>query len=229
MKYVKLSYLILLFSIYLSGLFGVTASAQSSGRAMNFRTAKVGLVYETYAGIKYKSLAEGNPGYGVELSVDAGGKYFRYFVRARGSLSDGYQTFLDAGVPVRSSYRLTQMSPELGLSLYPVSRRDKGLNLYLWGTAIVSYNLLEMIPLSTTSSTGSTTPVTSYTSLRPRDQGVGYGLGGGIGFELFVGRSRRSGGFAVYGEMGFREQQAQLANLNNFQLQSLGFTLGFGF
>lgn len=205
------------------------AFAQASGRAMNFRTAKVGLVYETYSGLKNKSLSEGNPGYGAEISVDAGGKYFRYFIRARGSVSDGYQTFLDAGVPVRSGYRITQMSPELGLSLYPVSRRDKGINLYLWAVGVVSYNLLEINPISTTSSSGAVTPVSTYSKLIKKDQGFGYGLGGGIGFELFMGRSKRSGGFALYGEMGFRQQQAQLADTNNFDLQSLSFSLGFGF
>ena len=121
------------------------------------------------------------------------------------------------------------MSPELGVSFYPVRRGDKGLNLYVWGAGIASYNYLEIDPISTTSGT-TTTSVTRFTKLKNKDQGYGLGGGAGIGFEMMFGGGGRSGGrFLIYGEVGFREQSAQLASSTEFQLQSVSYSLGFGF
>ena len=187
----------------------------------------MGAVYQTFSGDKNKSFGDSTaPGYGGEMALDAGGEYFRYFVKAKVISSEGSQNFLDNTTEVKSNYKLTQMSGELGFLVYPVARKDRGLNLYLWGCGTVGYNLLDLNPISTTSGT-TVTAVTTYTKLQTRDQGYSYGAGGGIGFEILFGK--KSNQWAVYGEAGFREQFAQLAGRTDFQLNSVQFSLGLGF
>ena len=118
--------------------------------------------------------------------------------------------------------------PELGVSFYPVARKNRGLNLYLWGVAVASYNVLELAPISTTAENGTVSPVTSYTKLNSRDQGFGYGGGGGFGFEIIAG-SGKTGQYTMYGEAGFRQQITQLAKQSQFQLNSIQFVVGLGF
>ncbi len=216
-------------TVILFVIFFCSAQAFSQGKGgKRLKISKLGFVYQTFSGDRNKSLADGAPSYGAELSVDSGGEYFRYFMKTKIMYSEGKQNFLDDATEVKSNYSLTQIMPELGFSFYPVARKNQGLNLYLWGVGIVSYNVLELKPISSTASNGTITPVTSYTKLNTRDQGFGYGGGGGFGFEIIFG-SRKTGQFSVYGEAGFRQQIAQLANQSQFQLNSIQFSLGLGF
>ncbi len=202
------------------------AFAQSRGKKM--KISKIGFIYETFSGDKNKSFAEGTASYGGELAVDDGGEYFRYFVKAKILYSAGQQNFLDNAIEIKSNYKLTQISPEFGLTFYPVARKNRGLNLYVWGLGILSYNLLDLSPISSTVN-GATTSVTTYVKLKSRDQGYSYGGGGGIGFEIILNSARRTNMFTIYGEAGFQQQIAQLANLTNYQLNSVQFTFGLGF
>lgn len=212
--------------IFFSVFSFVDASAQSRLKKMKF--SKAGLLYETYSGDHNKSFSEGSAGYGAELGVDSGGEYLRYFVKAKVLNVTGQQTFLDDTTEVKSNYKFTEISPELGLMLYPIARKDRGLNLYIWGTGILSYNFLDLTPISSTTN-NSTVAVTAYTKLKTRDQAYGYGVGSGIGFEAILSGGRKSNMFALYGEVGFRQQQTVLANQNAFQINSIQFALGVGF
>lgn len=215
-----------LFSFFIFIVF-LTENTQAQSRLKKMKISKFGAVYQTFSGDKNKSFGESNsPGYGGELSLDSGGEYFRYFVKAKIINSEGSQNFLDNMTEVRSNYKLTQIGGELGFSFYPVARKGSGLNLYMWGTGAVGYNLLDLKPVSSIIGT-TVTPVTTYSKLKTRDQGYSYGAGGGIGFEILFGR--KSTISAVYGEAGFREQFAQLAGRTDFQLNSVQFVLGVGF
>ena len=193
------------------------------------KVAKIGFVYESYSGATNKSLSEGQPGQGMEITIDDGGENFRYFANTRLVYSSGTQNFLDGSAVVRSNYELFEMAPEIGLSIYPVARKMSGLNIFVWGVGIVSYSQLQLSPLSTTASNGTTTAVTTYSVLRKKDQGYGFGFGAGIGVEIFFGNKNRSSKKMLYANVGFREQTANLAMETNFQLNSLAFSLGIGF
>lgn len=188
----------------------------ASGRGA-FQTTKLGLLFQDYSGAATKSFAQGNPGYGMELTADAGNTYLRYFFKSRFIFADGVQNFSDAGTVFSSTYKYSQFSPELGLSFFPVSRKTKGLNIYLWGVGGISYNNLEVKNL----------PVNSL--IRAKDQSFGYGYGAGIGFE-FILTSGSSGNFyLIYGEAGFREARTSLTNYDQFEVGGATYSVGFGF
>ena len=215
-------------SLILLVLFLCSAQAFSQAKGKRLKISKLGFVYQTFSGDRNKSLADGAASYGAELSVDSGGEYLRYFMKTKVMYSSGKQNFLDDTAEVKSNYILTQIMPELGVSFYPVARKNRGLNLYLWGVGVVSYNVLELAPISSTAENGTVSPVTSYTKLNSRDQGFGYGGGGGFGFEIIAG-SGKTGQYTMYGEAGFRQQITQLAKQSQFQLNSIQFVLGLGF
>jgi len=193
------------------------------------KVAKIGYIFESYSGATNKSLSEGQPGQGLEISIDDGGENFRYFATARLVYSSGTQNFLDGSTAVRSNYELFEMSPEIGFNIYPVARKMSGLNIFLWGVGIVSYSQLQLSPLSTTAANGTTTAVNSYSVLRRKDQGYAYGFGAGVGVEVFFGNKNKSGKRMLYANVGFREQTANLAQVSDFQLNSLAFSMGIGF
>jgi hypothetical protein len=214
--------------ILLAIIFCSAHSFSQAKGGKRLKISKLGIVYQTFSGDRNKSLADGAASYGAELSVDAGGEYIRYFMKTKVMYSVGKQNFLDDTTEVKSNYNITQIMPELGLSFYPVARKNRGLNLYLWGVGVVSYNVLELSPISSTAENGTVSPVTSYTKLNSRDQGFGYGGGGGFGFEIIAG-SGKTGQYTMYGEAGFRQQITQLAKQSQFQLNSIQFVVGIGF
>ena len=182
-----------------------------------FQSTKVGGVLQVYTGAANKSFALGNPGYGVELTADAGNTYLRYFFKSRFTTSEGTQNFSDAGTVFNSPYKYIQFSPEIGISFFPVSRRPQGVNIYLWGVGGVSYNNLELKNIPSTS------------TISTKDQSFGYGFGGGLGFELILSAGSNGNFYLLYGEAGFREARTDLANNNQFQVGGMTYSLGFGF
>ncbi len=205
---------------------GENLCAQSKLR--NAKFAKIGFIYQTYSGDKDISLAEGAAGYGAEMTIDSGGDIFRYFMKAKMIYSAGTQNFLDNVTEVKSNYKFTQVAPELGFTLYPVPKKKSGLNLYVWAVGIATYQFVDLSPISSVVS-GTTTAVSSYTKLKSRDQGYGYGGGGGIGFDIFFSERSRPWIKSIYGEVGFRDQVAQMAGREDFQIKSINFIVGLGF
>ena len=216
--------------IFLFIFFIFTAeNTTAQSKLRNAKFSKIGFVYQAYSGNKNISFAEGGAGYGIEMAIDSGGDIFRYFTKAKVIYSEGTQNFLDNSTEVRSAYKFTQVAPELGFTVYPVAKKKSGLNLYVWAVGILSYQFFDLTPISKVTNGGVTTSVTTYAQLKNRDQGYGYGAGGGIGFDMFFSEKSRPVIKSMYGEIGFREQAAQIANRNDFQINSINFMVGFGF
>ena len=182
----------------------------------SFRSTKIGIIQQNYSGSSNKSFALGSPGTGLELTLDNGYSLFRYFFKTRFTVSEGTQNFLNSGTVFNSNYKFSQFAPELGLSFFPIPRRDKGVNIFLWGLGAISYNNLELKNLPTT------------TTLQSKEQAFGYGYGGGLGFELVIAPSSGGSRYLVYGEVGFRDERADLAK-TQFEISGMTYSLGFGF
>lgn len=194
------------------------AEAQQRTKKSEFQATKVGFILMNYSGSTNKSFSQGANGYALELSSDSGGSYFRYFLKGRISHSEGKQNFVDnVNTMFNSTYKFSGFSPEIGISVYPVRRRESGLNMYLWGVGIVSYNYLDL----------ATIPASS--SVKQRDQGYGTGYGGGLGFEFVIAPSRSGSRYLVYGEVGFRDERVNLLQRTDFEIAGMSYSLGFGF
>ena len=131
-------------------------------------------------------------------------------------MAEGSQNFSNSGTVFNSKYKFSQFSPEIGVSLFPIPRKEKGVNIFLWGLGAISYNNLELKNLPTP------------TLLQTKEQAFGYGYGGGLGLEMIVATSRAGNRYLIYSELGFRAEQANLAN-TNFEISGMTYSLGFGF
>jgi len=220
---------ILISSIYMSQMRNILRSGlviglilfAASGEAIEknkggFQSTKLGFIQQTYSGITSKSFAQGSPGLGLELTLDSGNSVFRYFFKSRFTMSQGEQSFLNAGTAFTSKYKFSQFAPELGLSFFPIPRREKGVNIFLWGTGTISYNNLELKTLP------------SPTSLKSKEQAFGYGYGGGIGIELIIAPGKKGSRYLAYAELGFRHEQADLVN-TKFEISGMTYSVGVGF
>ena len=171
----------------------------------SFRSTKLGLIQQDYSGPKNKSFAFGSPAVGVELTLDSGFSVFRYFFKTRFMVSEGKQNFLNGTTTFNSAYKFQQFAPEVGLSLFPIPRREKGVNVFLWGLGIMSYNNLEIKSIPATS------------AIQGKDQAFGYGYGAGLGIEYILFSTRTGGRVLIYSEIGFRDERALLVN-NTFEI-----------
>ena len=200
-----------LFNLFFSGQ--ILLAAESRGA---FRSTKIGLIQENYSGPNNTSFALGNPGTGLELTLDSGYSVFRYFFKTRFIVSEGAQNFLSSGTAFNSKYKFSQFAPEIGVSFFPIPRREKGVNIFLWGAGAISYNNLELKNLPTT------------TTLQSKEQAFGYGYGGGLGFELIIAPSKGGSRYLIYGEVGFRDERADLVK-TQFEISGMTYSIGLGF
>ncbi len=186
-------------------------------RKGEFQSTKVGFIQQNFTGADKQSFSKGSPSYGVELSIDSGGEYLRYFFKTRITNSIGSQNFLNGATTFFSKYEYTSIEPEIGAAFFPVARNDRGLNIYLWGVGGVSYNNLsiEAIP--------------AISTIKPKAQEFGTGYGAGLGFELIAFTTRSGKRLLLYTEVGFRDYRAPLAGLNAFEVSGMTFSAGFGF
>lgn len=198
-------------------LFSLEAYSQATRNRGGFKSTKLGLTLSNYAGAINTSFAEGSPGYGIEVSVDSGSGYFRYFFKGRLNQSIGRQDFIKGTTVYNTEYEFISVEPEIGIALYPVQRQERGMNIYLWGTGNLSYNYLDLKTVPTT------------VSVDPKGQALGYGFGGGVGLELILGSSKGGSRYLVYTEVGFRQATAQLAGQREFDISGLNAAIGVGF
>jgi hypothetical protein len=182
-----------------------------------FQSTKVGATLISYTGPANSSFSEGSPGHGVEFSIDSGSGFLRYYYRARINQSLGSQRFVKNGSTFFTDYDYYSIEPEIGVDVYPVHRNERGLNIYLWGSGNLSYNYLDL------------KTVPSTIKVDPKSQALGYGFGGGIGFELIMVTTKNGRRIMVYSEMGFREGIAPIAGQTAFEVSGLTASLGFGF
>ena len=186
-------------------------------RKGQFQSTKLGATQQNYTGNDHASFANGSPAYGVELSIDTGGNHLRYFFKARINHSFGSQNFTKGSTTFFSKYDYTAIEPELGVALYPVARDEKGLNIYVWGVASISYNYLSI------------NTVPSTVAIESKGQEFGTGYGAGIGFEYILAALRTGQKIMVYSEVGFRDASAALAGLEVFEVSGMTVSLGLGF
>ena len=111
------------------------------------KTTKIGLNYANYTGPDNTSFSKGSPAFGVEASIDNGGEYFRYFFKAVAEYANGSQAFSKNATNYTSKYEFFSIAPEIGVALYPVPKRNSGLNIYLFGFGEVSYNYLNILTI----------------------------------------------------------------------------------
>lgn len=182
-----------------------------------FQSTKVGFIQQNYTGTDKQSFSGGSPGLGVELSIDSGGQYFRYFFKTRVMNSIGSQNFVKSGTTYFSKYEYTSIEPELGAAFFPVARNDKGVNIYLWALGNVSYNNLSI----------ATPPAALGVNSKSQEFGTGYGAG--LGVELIAFTTRGGKRLLIHSEVGFRDSRAPLAGLNNFEVSGMTASFGFGF
>ena len=208
-------------------LIGLLLSANSAWAAgvirSSFDQARVGLTQQNYTGPSKSSFSDGSPAYGLEIAVDNGNSYFRYFFKARFNTSTGSQNFIKGTTTYFSKYEYMSFEPEIGGAFFPIARNDKGLNIYLWAVGTVSYNYLVLKNVPNT------------VNVDAKDQQFGTGYGGGLGFEYVLstsgsrGKSKSSGRLSLYSEIGFRTNYASLAGQNDFQVSGMTISLGMGF
>jgi len=182
-----------------------------------FRSTKIAATITSYTGPANTSFAEGSPGHGIEFSVDSGSGHFRYYYRARINQSLGSQNFVKGTTVYFTDYDYYSIEPELGFALYPVQRGERGLNIYLWGAGNLSYNYLDLRTVPT------------GIKVDPKSQALGYGFGGGIGFEFIMHTTKDGKRLMVYSEAGFRQGEVPLAGQTAFQVGGLTAAIGFGF
>lgn len=201
-------------SIILS-LIGILVSLSSWGMnnsSGDFRTTKLSVFQVFYSGEVNKSLAQGSPGYGIEFFRDGGGSLFRGYVKGRFGAVSGKQNFLDGATTVMSPYSMYFSQGELGLLLYPVSRRESGTNVYFGAGGYFSYNQLNITTTSTT------------TNLKTHQTTLGGGGTAVVGVEMIFGERHQMANF----EMSYRQEASQLAGQAQFDLSSLTLSIGLG-
>lgn len=195
-------------------IFSAASAADNKG---GFRTTKIGIIQQNYSGPANRSFALGSPGNGLELTLDSGSTLFRYFFKSRFMVAEGSQNFLNGSTAFNSDYKFFQFAPEIGASFFPVPRREKGVNIFIWGTGSVSYNNLELKNLP------------AVTKLQSKEQTFGYGYGGGLGIEVILFANVKTGNhYLAYAELGFRDERADLTN-NQFEISGMTYSVGLGF
>lgn len=186
-------------------------------RTGEFQSTKIGYIQQNFTGADGGSFSKGSPSYGIELSIDSGGNYLRYYFKTRVTSSIGSQIFTKSGTSYFSKYDYTSIEPELGASFFPVARNDKGLNIYFWGVGGVSYNNLSL----------ESAPVSLNIKSKAQEFGTGYGAG--LGFEFIAAATRSGQKLLLYSEVGFRDYRTPLAGLGAFEVSGMTFSFGFGF
>lgn len=202
------------------------AQQRFRGSSSGAKTTKIGLTYANYTGPDYTSFSKGSPSYGIEASIDDGGSYLRYFFKAGADYANGTQPFSKNNIVYTSKYEFFSISPEIGLILYPVAKRNSGLNIYLFGFGQVSYNYLNIMTIPNT-----------VTGVNSKSQEFGAGYGGGLGIEYNMSasaafsnaRESSASKSVIYAELGFCDSYAPLAGQNRFELSSIKGTVGYGF
>jgi len=71
--------------------------------------------------------------------------------------------------------------------------------------------------------------VPSGVKVDPKSQALGYGFGGGIGFEFIMHTTKDGKRLMIYSEAGFRQGEAPIAGQTAFQVGGLTAAIGFGF
>jgi hypothetical protein len=147
----------------------------------------MGVLSAAYSGEEGRSFAESSPALGFTLNVSSEAQHFSPFVGLKLITASGDQTFLDGTTELESKFIYYSASVELGVHLYPLERRSRGINVYVSGGASLGYNYLAL---------GKKTEVTN---IPKSDQVFSAGYVAGFGFEWILSQSGRDR-WSLFGE-----------------------------
>lgn len=193
-------------------LLSVCSSAQEGFSP--FPRTQVAAESAQYSGEVNKSFGESSPGVGASITISTAAERLAFYLRGRGNFLSGSQTFLDGTQSITAKYQLTAIETEVGLQLFPLARKRKGLNLYLRGGGDVDY-------YSVTLEKGVT-----LTQLPRRDQGVGYGYTIGIGSELLFSAAGAATKFGFFIEVNLRTSSVSILKQNSFNTSAFIYSAG---
>jgi hypothetical protein len=176
-----------------------------------FPSTKIGAYYSLFSGEKNSSFSTGNSGVGLEVAIEGKGSFLPTYVKGHIISTTGRQTFLDGMSEVTASFSCYQTLVELGFHIYPLIRRESGINIYLGAAGSVGYNFLTL-----------SSPSATFRELKSNDQSSSVGALGIVGTEWIIGKKM------LYSEVGFRSETANLAGKDKFKLNSFSISIGFG-
>jgi len=147
------------------------ASAANAGAYPRTRT---GVRQLLYSGDKGTSFAESTAGVGGSVTVFKDGKYIVPFFAFSFSNLSGRQIFFDGSTEVTSNFTYYSAATEIGVALFPIERKNRGVNVYFTGGGTLAYHFLSL------------SKSTTLTSIPYSDQASSLGYFGGIGAESIV-------------------------------------------
>lgn len=203
----KLSILSLL--IFLVAFFSAEFSIAGGGNHPRF---KLSFYQVLRAGALEKSFAQAGAGMGGDISLQTDGDVFNGFLKLRATVQSGTQDFLDGATTTSSSFSFIQTGLDGGVSMYPIPRKNEGLNIYLGLGGGLSYNHLALDKTIT------------FTSLANNSQAVGFGYMALIGTEWFPTKNK----WTLSAEFAYRVETANLAGQSQFSVGGLSAGFGFG-
>jgi hypothetical protein len=168
-----------------------------------------------YSGFKYKSFSDSPTGYSGGITLLTQREYFVPYVGISFGGQSSRQSFIDNGIAISSPYTYNYTSGEAGMYFFPIGRNTIGLNLYINGAGLASY---QSIALDTNA---------TLTKISKTDQNFSTGYKGNVGFEWILKNRGSRTKWTIYTEFGFKKETVELLK-QNFVLDSLSYTVGLG-
>lgn len=194
-------------------LLFICSVSEASNYGVYPRT-RLGIHQSLYSGEKGKSFTETSVGYGAGVSVFLDGRHFIPFFGFNIGTMAGRQAFLDNSTEVTTSFNYYSAATEMGLQIFPIERRTKGLNVYFVGIGVVGYNFVALSKSAT------------LTSIPYSDQSFSAGYAAGIGTEWIMNNASPNK-WALNAEVIFKKESATLFK-QTFDLSSMVFSVGLG-
>ena len=189
--------------------------AQSANSALNtgsFPRTRLDVHQSLYSGEKGKSLAETSTANGAGISVLSNGQYFVSLFGFDFSNMSGRQIFLDNTAEVMTSFDYYSATTKLGFQIFPIPRRTRGMNVYLVGLGLLSYNFISLGKSAT------------LTSIPRSDQSLAVGYAVGVGAEWIL-SDTSANKWALNAEASLRKESATLFK-QNFDFSSMVLSVG---
>lgn len=195
--------------LFLSGI------AHAAKNSTNYPTASFHAIQHNYSGEKNKSFGESPTGYGVGVKILTQREYIVPYVGINYGAQNGKQSFLDGTTSLNSNYNYQYASGEFGIYFFPIGRRERGLNVYINGAGLGSYNSLSLKNSNT------------LTYIPKSEQNFGTGYKGHVGFEWILQTRGTRTKWTLYTEIGFKKETVKLIK-QDFNLDTLNYSVGLG-
>lgn len=176
-----------LYTLGIVFLLLAASAAHANSRNASYPKTRMGVLSAAYSGEEGRSFAESSPAMGLTLNVSSEAKHFSPFVGLKLITVSGDQTFLDGTTEIESKFVYSSASVELGVHLYPLERRSRGINVYVSGGASLGYNYLAL------------DKDTEVTDIPKSDQVFSAGYVAGFGFEWILSEAGRDR-WSLFGE-----------------------------